>query len=756
MDVIAMLLKRPLLVLGTILAVTIFMALGISKIHVRNNFDGELPESDPIVSDLDKLEAIFDERSTILIGIEHDNIYNPKTLEKVVAISETLKDVPYVIGEEINSLSTLNNVKTREWGLDVGTFMKEIPDTPEALEQLRKDVEENELVLGKLVSENGQMTVIAANLEEGFDGGTVYDAVEAKVAEFEGPEKIHISGAPMMIEDVQRGISGDSRRFIPIALVIIFIGFFFCFRTLRGTLLPITVVILSIIWTMGFMGYVGLPLTVVSNALPVIMVAVASSYGIHMMYAYYEKANQYEGRKEVVRQTLKKVGAPILITGITSAVGSVSLLTFKIISLREFGIIGAAGFGFATLLCLTVIPSILVLLPVSKGKLLKTQGLTNFINRLTLWTYQHKTSVFGITLLLLPVLVYFAGQVKIGDNYVKFFPTSHPGRISTETFNDKMSGIRVMDVMIDSEEPDGIKQAEFYEAFKSFQAYIETLPNVGSTYAYTDIIAQIRTSLLPDEDESSPLSQNQISQFLMMYEMSADPGDVFAIRDEDYQRVKLQVFLKTSEPADHEMIFEDIKAQFPQFFDASSTNITFGGEVMYRISLGRYIVKGKILNIVLALSAVLLICSFLFRSIKKGFQTVIPIAISLITVFGLMGIVGIRLGISTSLLTAMIVGIGVDFAVHYLMRYYSERESADNLEAIQKTASSTGTAILFDAISNVMGFAALSFSGFLPVQHFGWLLALSMLFIFLVTVFLYPCLFALLEAKKPLQISLES
>ncbi len=734
--------EQPRWTLTIVFLLTLLMAFGISKMKVRNSFDGELPATDPIVMGLDSLKAVFEERSTLLIGIETDNVFNRTTLQKVADLSERLQDIPFVLPDEITSLSTLNNVKTRDWGLDVGVFMKEVPRDAEALEQLKRDVLANDLVLGNFVSVDETMTVIAANLEEGFDGGTVYDAVSNLVAEFAGPERIYLSGAPLMVEDVQRGISGDSRSFIPIALLIIFLGFFVCFRTARGTLLPILVVILSIVWTMGFMGYMNLPTTVVSNALPVVMVAVASSYGIHFMFAYYEMANQLQDRTKIIQSTLDKVGGPILITGVTSAAGSISLMIFKIISLREFGIIGAAGFCFATFICLTVLPALSMLLPVSKGRLWQGGWLSRFLQGLTDWSINNRRIILPIVLGLIPVWIYFIGQIRIGDNYQHFFPGSHSGRIALETFDAKLNGMRVMDLMIDGGESDRLKDPSFYQGLQKFQQYIETLPMVGSTHAYTNIVNHVYESMLPGEQ--STLDAHQISQFLAMYEMSADPGDVFSLRDENYQTARLQIFLKTSEPAEHERIFLDLEDRFAQFFPSQNSRLTFGGEVMYRIALGRYIVRGKVQNIILALLAVLLICSLLFRSLKKGLQTVLPITFSLLTVFGLMGVFGIRLGISTSLLTGMIVGIGVDFAVHYLMRYYAGfQQSKDAVNAIQNTATTTGKAIFFDAASNAIGFTALLFSGFLPVQHFGSLLTLSMLLIFLVTIVVYPVLFSM-------------
>jgi len=113
-----------------------------------------------------------------------------------------------------------------------------------------------------------------------------------------------------------------------------------------------------------------------------------------------------------------------------------------------------------------------------------------------------------------------------------------------------------------------------------------------------------------------------------------------------------------------------------------------------------------------------------------------------------MGLIGIRLGISTSLLTAMIVGIGIDFAVHYLISYYKEKKTQEENIAFVNTSQDTGKAISYDAISNIVGFSILSFSGFLPLQHFGWLLAFSMLLIFINTIMIYPALVSSWEGRS--------
>ncbi len=727
---------HPKTLLFLCLVFTVVLGLGIPKLEKRNSFSGELPKDDPINQGVEAAKQHFGERSIVLIGIESENCFRPEIAKKIISLSEELANLPGVMPDEVLSLATLRNISNRDWGLETGGFLDELPQQQQEWLQLQADVEGNPLVNGRLVSKGGKLAVIAAPLAEGFEGGVVYDALTELSEKYQGDEKIHITGAPVLVEDVQRGISADSRTFIPIAIVLIFVGFYLCFRRIEGVLLPVGMVIMSIIWTMGFMGYIGLPVTVVSNALPVIMVAVASSYGIHFMNAYYRLAKAADSGRELSRLTLEKMGMPILITGVTSSLGSASLLIFNITSLREFGIIGAVGFLIATFICLTFLPAACALLRPPKSTEYQEGWIVRPLQLITRWVQQQRLVVAGIYLLILPACVYFSMQINIGDDYLRFFPKEHAGRVAAETFNEQLGGVRVMDIVVDATAYGGIKDAVFFEDMAAFQDFLGTLPGVGSTNSYRDVVEHLGKTL-NDAKWKSP-TNSEIAQYLMLHEMSATPGEVFALRTEDDMRAKIQVFLKSSDPEVHQALYEQIQQEAPRFFEKEGEALLFGGDVMHRIALGKYIVKGKIENILLALFIVGLTCLVVFRSATKSLLTLLPIAISLLMVFGLMGLIGIRLGISTSLLTAMVVGIGIDFAVHYLVGYYRIRKRLMPDEALEYTSMHTGRAIAYDAVSNIVGFSVLSFSGFLPVQHFGWLLAFSMLLIFLNTLLLYP------------------
>lgn len=731
---------HPVKCICIFLLLTIIFSFGTTKLETKNSFDGELPEDDFINIDINRVKEVFEERSLIMIGIESDDLFTTEGLSSIISLTESVKEIPYVFKDEVKSLATVDNLSERDWGLQSNGFLDELPDSALEWKQLKNDINKNDIVNGTLISADGKFATIVAPLDNDFIGGEVYAAAKRIKENYQGKETIHISGAPILVEDVQLGISKDSKKFIGIAIFLVFIGFYICFRSVIGVLFPLIMVVASIIWTMGMMGYLGLNITVVSNVLPVIMIAVASSYGIHFMNTYFKLTKSYDSQKELVTATLDKIGLPILITGITSSLGSLSLLVFNIHSLKEFGFIGAIGFLFATIICLFLMPALCMIF----GKLNASYSDNEILKKITLsysvLVLNHRKKFIIGYLALIPVCIWFAKGIEVGDDYVKFFPKHHDGRIAAENFNHYLGGIRVMDLMVDSKADGGIKDSNFFNQLTTLQQSIEDDKHVGDAISYVDLVSHVNNTM-GAKLKSAELNEESIAQYLMLHEMSATPGEVNNFYDETYSKAHMQVFIKSSNPEDHENIQLAIAAKADQLF-SGGVSIHFGGDVMHRIALGKYIVSGKIMNILLALFIVLFSTSLIFRSLKKGLFTLTPIVISLIMVFGFMGITGIRLGISTSLLTAMIVGIGIDFSIHYLVSFY--RHIGEGLEsAVRKTSTGSGQAIAYDAMSNIIGFSVLSISGFLPVQHFGWLLAFSMLLIFVNTLAIFPIMFGL-------------
>jgi hydrophobe/amphiphile efflux-3 (HAE3) family protein len=742
--------ERPALTLAAVLAATLYVGSGVRFLETLNNQDSELPKTDPIVRTNDRLKAVFGDKADLLIGIEADDIFNPGTLRKVMELSEELKGVEGVIEEEILSLSTIDNIEGSDWGLKVGPVIEEAPETPEAIAQLKAAVRSNALLDGKLVSKDGTLTLIHANVEKGHSEDETHRQVFALVDRFKGPERIHVAGGAIQPPEVDLGIQSDLRILLPIVLAMTLFGFYVCFRTWRGVWLPFSVVILSVLWTMGLTGHMGLPMTVVASAVPIIMVAISSSYGIHVLHHYYETIR--EGDPQPVRATLEKVTPSIGMVGIVSALGSASLLTFPVTSIRQFGIITTVGVLAAMAVCLTYTPAVLGLLKRQEPRVSHSAWSDDRLAGIARFSVRHRTSVLAGALVVLIISAVGISRVEIGTDIIRYFPEGHRLRSAFNAFNEKLGGVRRINIMVEGAAPDAIKDPELLRKIERFQQYAESLPHVGGTSSFADIIRRLHQEMNGGDPAYHviPDSRELIAQYLLLYSMSGDPGDFSELVDYDYQRTKLRIMFTTSEQRDHRRLYEALTAYAAKEM-GPGVSVEFGGDVMFWLAQMRHIAVGKVYNIVTGLLFVLLFCSLTFRSWTAGFFSIFPLVISTASTFGLMGFVGIRLEASTAILTAVAVGVGVDFALHYLINFRQELQNARGEINIEEVATRVfmigGKPILFDMTANILGFSVLMFSAFLPVRYFGWLISLTMLSVGVATLLVMPALIAVFRPR---------
>jgi predicted RND superfamily exporter protein/outer membrane lipoprotein-sorting protein len=742
--------ERPALTLAAVLLATLYVGSGVRFLETLNNQDSELPKSDPIVRTNDRLKAVFGDKADLLIGIEADDIFTPGTLRKVMELSEELKGVEGVIEDEIVSLSAINNIEGSEWGLEVGPIIEELPETPEAIAELKAAVRANPLLDGKLVSKDGTLTLIQANVEKGHSEDETHRQVFALVGKFSGPERIHVAGGAIQPPEVDYGIQNDLRLLLPIVLVMTLIGFYLCFRTWRGVWLPFSVVVLSVLWTMGLTGHVGLPVTVVASAVPILMVAISSSYGIHVLHHYYEAVRHRE--PQPVRATLEKVAPSIAMVGVVSALGSASLLTFPVTSIRQFGIITTMGVLAAAAVCLTYTPAMLGLLKRKAPRVSESTWSDDRLAGIARFSVRHRKAVLAVAMVTLIVSAVGISRIEIGTDIIRYFPQGHRLRAAFDVFNDRLGGVRRVNVMVEGAEPEAIKDPALLLKIQRFQEYAESLPFVGATSSFADIIRRIHQEMNGGDPAYHviPESRELVAQYLLLYSISGDPSDFEEIVDYDYQRTKIRIMLSASQQKDHRQLYESLQAYAAKEM-GPGVSVEFGGDVMFWLAQMRHIAVGKIYNILTGIAFVVLFCGLTFRSVTAGFLSIFPLVISTALTFGLMGFVGIRLEASTAILTSVAVGVGVDFALHYLINFRQELQNAPGEIDIEEIATRVfmigGKPILFDMVSNILGFSVLMFSAFLPVRYFGWLISLTMLTVGIATLLVMPALIAVLRPR---------
>ena len=392
---------------------------------------------------------------------------------------------------------------------------------------------------------------------------------------------------------------------------------------------------------------------------------------------------------------------------------------------------------------LTYMPALLAILKKQQNPFIDAQTTEdNWLSQVGHFAIRQRYAIVGTAMLLFVLSLWGMTKILVGDDLANYFQKGHVVNQVYHTFNDHLNGTVSFDVMVDTGEEDGVKNPMVLKEIESFQRYAESLPTVGKTNSFADIIKRINQELHESDPNylQVPKSQSLISQYMLLYSFSGAPGDLSSLVDYDYQRTKIQVMIKSSKQEDHLALLEQLQQYKPEYMK-TGFDLAFGGEAIQRIAYIKYVVEGKVLSMIASILIVLLFCSIVFRALKIGLIAIVPLLFSMISTLGLMGLLGIRLDMATAIITAIGVGVGIDFAIHFIMRFREELILSSNLDlATLNTMTTAGRAISFDVLSNLLGFSVLLFSGLQPPQNFGGLVSIMMLEVAVSTLLLVPAI----------------
>lgn|GEM_PF-335972 len=347
-----------LLVAALSIALSVKLPLGYDDDVVRF-----LPADDPEVAAFEKISERFGSLDVALVAVASPDAFTHERLSYARTLTERLRALPEV--EHVTSVTELSIIKGGAEGSHVPLVPAEIPSDPAKLKAMRANILGLDYIAGVLASEDGEALLLVTQLRKELPDRTVIsskraaEAVKAEAAKLKPPAgvELHYGGAPFIAEAAANGSQDDLARLAPyvvgitLALVILSLGSFW------AALYTVLTVGLSILWTLGIMGWLGRPLTLVSTSLPVILVALGSAYAVHILVWYREHQGDPVG-------AVRAMGWPVLVTAATTAAGFVSFLIMDLAPMREFGWQMAIGTAVSALLALTLIPALLEIKPI--------------------------------------------------------------------------------------------------------------------------------------------------------------------------------------------------------------------------------------------------------------------------------------------------------------------------------------------------------------------------------------------------------
>ena len=514
--------KHPRWIVVIISILTVFFALQIPKAELDNNNFRFVPEDDPELLGMKSVNESFGSQLFILVGLErrYGSVLDAEFVEKLRNFDARLSEIPIVAS--ITSLSSTDYLTGSGDSIIAEPLIPEsYTGSPSQQTALKEKILSWDLYKGSLVSQDFSSTQVLVYLgSSAEDAGSpevvaVHHSIKQMAEEIGFPDtRVYITGMPVFSSVVNDAMEEDLVILIPLVVFVVILVLFLSFRRLSGVILPLLTVLISSIWAIGAMALLGVKLSILSTVLPVILVAVGSAYGIHVVSHYYDelaekKTLNREEHTALVLAVLKRIGNPVLLAALTTFAGFISLSFSKVSPIQEFGIFASFGVLVAFVVSLTLVPAIMILRgPVSKLPRFKIteikpgqeDPLSGAIADALGHVSTKKRSVLALGLVVILVSIFSLGRLVIDNVMVEYFKPDTDVVLSDRFIREKFGGSKSVSLVLSSEEPGGVLRPDVLAAMDGLADYLKkSVPEVGKTTGFTDMIKRVNQVFNMDE-----------------------------------------------------------------------------------------------------------------------------------------------------------------------------------------------------------------------------------------------------------------
>ena len=747
--------------------VTLIMIISMSYLDIDSDVTKLLPENKDTLEERAKIDHFKSEfpssDSSIFLAVEVDEI----TKDKLAHLRQMCNELENLVidGEKIVSsiLSPFNAVYFKKVG---STF---IPQTvfsgsnPNVLQRNLEDIEKNRYIIGSVLSYDKKSIGILVNMNE---DAIITDVHKKNIWHYIGekfygknyePKKLDRNRFSAEIENVYASYyqyfniytaglpiyEAKSRvymlrdilaLFIP-AIIMMILVLFLNFRSFRGVLLPLTGMLLSVVWTLGLMSLLRQPLNVVGILIPPLILTVGSSYTLHYLNSYYLHSAEKDKRKVVVDSS-KAIFPTISMAALTTIIGFASFFTARMASIRSFGFWIVISIGFTLFFTFFLLSKLLVRIEVPDEKRLSSvrndyfSVFLRFVHKIVTPNY-----VLWIMLFVFAILL-FAGTVKnikIETNAVNFFKQTDPVKQSMMYMQKNYRGTMSFNVTISAKngEPNFFRSVEGLKIAEELENYLEANPGVdGEVYTGWRMspVAMLQDiNLIMNGERAISEDQALVDRFYNLV-FASKPANS-SIINKDLSAINFQIRTYShNEKASYSVTEQEVaklNAEWKEAFRAFEEKhpeivVDTWGEMLLLSKVSKYLYEDQIGSLSFTVLFILITTLILFRSIYYAFISTISLLFGVFMNFSIMSIFNISLDVATIMIGAISVSVGIDSSLHFILNYRRILRKGESTEKLGYALTYTSRPILFTSLALIAGFLVFLFSTFRPVSFLAY------------------------------------
>jgi hypothetical protein len=526
-------LKHDRLIIIIIALITVFFAFQLPKIEIDNDIMTFLPDDNESVIVNNKMEDIFGSSDSMIVAVKvkNENIFTSKNIKLIDQMTEELAGVENV--DEVTSFSNSDYIEGTSEGMVVEELVKEIPESKSEIIDFKSKLLSWDFYKNNLYSNDFKATQLLISLKDDvsadqeaelyYDIKKITDKYQQENLEthIAGTTAINVLLGDKMIEDV--------KYLIPFIIVILFLALFLFFRKILPVILIMLTVSISTIWSVGLMAMLGIKMTLVSTVIPVLLLAVGSAYGIHILSHYYdylaaEKENLTLKRKQkLVLKTVESMGKPVFLAGLTTVAGFGSLATSKIVPIKNFGLFTALGIFVAFMIAIVMIPALLLIInrksdDSADKNYSEVKHFENLIVKLHNFYSQKSISLLLVIFLVVIISLVGMDKIIIDSPLINMFKEDTEIRQADDFINNNFAGSSILTVLVEGNEKGSLTDPEILKSMEEMQNYLmNNNQEVGKASSISTFIKRMNRVMhypetADENDQETAESGNQSSQ----------------------------------------------------------------------------------------------------------------------------------------------------------------------------------------------------------------------------------------------------
>ncbi|HEX4872713.1 MAG TPA: MMPL family transporter [Nevskiaceae bacterium] len=690
----------------------------------------------------ERVRTRFGGEDTVLVLLRREQASAPAPLSgagirRLRHLTESLAALPGVVGAQ--SLATAALPRQEDDTLVLRALGADDEADPGLAERLAATVRDNPLLEGQLVAPDLEAVAVAIEIDHDAavrgDGALARALIATADAAAGSGYRAHVTGSLLVRAATNEAVAEQLRSTLPAVILLLSGLLAAAFRSWRGVLLPLATIGLALLWTAAVCSALGRSLNLVTSLVPPLLATMGLAYCAHVLSEFeaLSREPEYAHPGVRIRQLLRDIAGPVMLTGFTTGLGLLALSFNAVPAIREFAWLSALGVFFTMVLALSFLPAMLRLTATgTPTRMLPGEAwLQAQSERLGRFDLRFRRGILLGAGLLMALAVLSASRVQVGDSFVGIFPEDARVRVDFETISRELGGVTPLSVIVEGG-PNSLVEPANLRALDALERWIEQQPEVGHVVGLPDHLKQLNR-LLSGGPAVLPDSRGLAKQLMFF----GDARTLAGVVDRPRASTRLAMRLTVDDTVAISAFLDRLQPQLEALPPGLRARVS--GEAASLARSVETVTDGQISGIGLALLVIYGVLSLQFLSAWIGFLATLPTLLQTGLYFGALGIAGVPLNATTSLVECLVLGLAVDDTIHYLARFNAaaKRCGSETDAAVSALGAVLRPISLTKAIL-AAGFLTLTLGELENQIVFGWLAAFTLLAAWLVDVLVTP------------------